>query len=52
MVFKSVWQNSILPEIRIAGKWVEQCGFRAGEKILVTVCRNQIILKREVNYGE
>lgn len=38
------------PEIRIAWKWVEQCGFQAGEKILVTVCRNQIILEREVDY--
>jgi toxic protein SymE len=38
------------PEIRIAGKWVEQCGFQAGDKILVTVSRNQIILEREVDY--
>lgn len=38
------------PEIRITGKWVQQCGFQAGDKILVTVSRNQIILEREVNY--
>lgn len=37
------------PEIRIAGKWVQQCGFKAGDKILVTVSRNQIILEREVD---
>ncbi|MGH1517260.1 SymE family type I addiction module toxin [Chryseobacterium sp. JK1] len=37
------------PEIRIAGKWVQQCGFQAGDKILVTVSRNQIILEREVD---
>ena len=38
------------PEIRITGKWVQQCGFQAGDKILVTVSRNQIILEREVSY--
>jgi len=35
------------PEIRIAGKWVQQCGFEAGDRVLVTVCKNQIILERE-----
>ncbi len=38
------------PEIRVTGKWVQQCGFQAGDKILVTVRRNQIILEREVSY--
>jgi toxic protein SymE len=38
------------PEIRIAGKWVQQCGFQPGDRILVTVCRNQIILEKEVHY--
>lgn len=38
------------PEIRITGKWVQQCGFQAGDKILVTVSRNQIILEREVSF--
>jgi toxic protein SymE len=38
------------PEIRIAGKWVQQCGFQAGDKILVSVSKNQIILEREVDY--
>ncbi|TZF98686.1 type I toxin-antitoxin system SymE family toxin (plasmid) [Chryseobacterium panacisoli] len=38
------------PEIRTAGKWVQQCGFQAGDKILVSVSKNQIILEREVNY--
>lgn len=40
------------PEIRITGKWVQQCGFQAGDRIVVTVSRNQIILEREVEYEE
>lgn len=34
------------PEIRIAGKWVQQCGFEPGDRVLVTVYKNQIILER------
>ncbi|WP_312992010.1 SymE family type I addiction module toxin [Chryseobacterium flavum] len=40
------------PEIRITGKWVQQCGFQPGDHVLVTVCRNQIILEREEDYGD
>ncbi|AZA50101.1 type I addiction module toxin, SymE family [Chryseobacterium carnipullorum] len=45
--FKRSYSGHVFfPEIRIAGKWVQECGFEAGDKVLVTVCRNQIILKK------
>ncbi|MBL1220972.1 SymE family type I addiction module toxin [Chryseobacterium sp. L7] len=34
------------PEIRIAGKWVQECGFEAGDRVAVTVYRNQIVLRK------
>nr|WP_306552699.1 SymE family type I addiction module toxin [Chryseobacterium sp. WG23] len=40
------------PEIRLAGKWLLECGFEPGDKVLVTVRRNQIILEKEMNYEE
>ncbi|MDR3022761.1 MULTISPECIES: SymE family type I addiction module toxin [unclassified Chryseobacterium] len=36
------------PEIRMAGKWLQDCGFEPGDKVLVTVSKNQIILEKEV----
>lgn len=40
------------PEIRLAGKWLLECGFEPGDKVLVTVRRNQILLEKEMNYEE
>ena len=38
------------PEIRLAGKWLLECGFEPGDHVVVTVRRNQIILEKEMNY--
>ncbi|AYZ12175.1 type I addiction module toxin, SymE family [Chryseobacterium arthrosphaerae] len=38
------------PEIRLAGKWLLESGFEPGDKVLVTVRRNQIILEKEMDY--
>ncbi|TLX26942.1 type I toxin-antitoxin system SymE family toxin [Chryseobacterium indologenes] len=40
------------PEIRLAGKWLLECGFEPGDHVVVTVRRNQITLEKEINYEE
>lgn len=40
------------PEIRIAGRWVQECGFEPGDRVVVTVSRHQIILEKEMDYRE
>lgn len=40
------------PEIRLVGKWLLECGFEPGDKVLVTVRRNQIILEKEMVYED
>ncbi len=40
------------PEIRLTGKWLLECGFEPGDKVLVTVRRNQITLEKEMIYRE
>lgn len=37
------------PEIRMAGKWLYDSGFEPGDKVLVRVCRNRIILEKKDN---
>jgi toxic protein SymE len=45
--FARAYYNEVFfPEIRIAGKWVQDCGFEAGDRVAVIVSRNQIILKK------
>ncbi|REC61695.1 hypothetical protein DRF65_14690 [Chryseobacterium pennae] len=40
------------PEIRLAGKWLLECGFEPGDHVVVTVRRNQITLEKDMNYEE
>ncbi|MDR2238113.1 MAG: type I toxin-antitoxin system SymE family toxin [Chryseobacterium sp.] len=35
------------PEIRLAGKWLLESGFEPGDRVVVTVCRNRIVLEKE-----
>ncbi|MFP3831464.1 SymE family type I addiction module toxin [Chryseobacterium sp. SIMBA_028] len=48
---RSYNRHVLFPEIRIAGKWVQECGFEAGDHVAVIVSRNQIIL-RKMKVGE
>ncbi|WP_180277247.1 SymE family type I addiction module toxin [Chryseobacterium sp. 52] len=43
---RSFRRHVFFPEIRIAGKWVQECGFEAGDRVAVTVCKNQIVLSK------
>ncbi|MGG5207691.1 SymE family type I addiction module toxin [Chryseobacterium sp. MIQD13] len=43
---RAYYREVFFPEIRIAGKWVQDCGFEAGDRVAVTVSRNRIILRK------
>ncbi|MBT2619349.1 MULTISPECIES: SymE family type I addiction module toxin [Chryseobacterium] len=45
---RSYHRQVFFPEIRIAGKWVLECGFEPGDRVVVKVQRNQIILKKQL----
>lgn len=34
-----------VPEVRLIGQWLEQCGFRIGEQVQVTVKDQEIVIK-------
>lgn len=40
-----VWGQRIVPELRVNGVWLEIHGFKAGEKVEITVSQNQLIIK-------
>lgn len=43
---RSYHRHTLFPEIKIAGKWVQECGFEVGDKVAVIVSENQIILRK------
>ncbi|WP_166332449.1 SymE family type I addiction module toxin [Sphingobacterium chungjuense] len=38
------WDHIALPEIRLAGKWLEEAGFKQGEYINIQVAKNKLII--------
>ncbi|MEH7889527.1 SymE family type I addiction module toxin [Elizabethkingia meningoseptica] len=40
------------PEIRLTGRWVEECGFRTGDRIVVSVQPNLMIIEKETGCEE
>jgi len=39
------WGQRIVPELRVNGVWLEMHGFKAGEKVEITISQNQLIIK-------
>jgi len=33
-----------VPELKLSGVWLEKLGFRAGEKVTITIKENQLII--------
>jgi len=46
---RSYHRHVFFPEIKIAGKWVQECGFKAGDKVIVTVSECRIIVTKQNN---
>lgn len=41
----SSYSSRIVPELRLSGVWLEQSGFRIGERVQVTIKDQEIIIK-------
>lgn len=41
----SSYSGRIVPELRLCGQWLEQSGFRIGERVQVTIKDQEIIIK-------
>lgn len=39
------WSSKVVPELRVNGVWLEENGFKAGERVEITVSQNQLIIK-------
>jgi toxic protein SymE len=42
--FKRTWSDAIFPEIRIAGKWLQDLGFTCGKFVRITEEENKIVI--------
>ena len=39
------WDNIAVPEIRLAGKWLEKAGFKQGQYVNIQVAKNKLIIR-------
>jgi hypothetical protein len=38
------YSRKIVPELKVSGVWLEAAGFKAGEKVNITVSKQQLII--------
>ena len=38
------YSQKIVPELKVSGVWLEEAGFRAGEKVNITISDQQLII--------
>jgi toxic protein SymE len=38
------YSQKIVPELKVSGVWLEEAGFKAGEKVNITVSEQQLII--------
>ncbi|MBA3900780.1 MAG: type I addiction module toxin, SymE family [Bacteroidetes bacterium] len=38
------YSRKVVPELKVSGVWLEAAGFRAGEKVTITIQENQLII--------
>ena len=50
--FPRVWQEAVFPEIRLAGKWLQDMGFTCGKKVDVVYEKNKITITLEEESNE
>ena len=39
------WSSKVVPELRVNGVWLETYGFKAGERVEITMQENQLTIK-------
>lgn len=40
------YDRTIVPEILLKGKWLEDCGFSAGQQVKIELNKNKLIITR------
>jgi len=48
----SCWQMTVIPEIRLCGKWLREIGFEHGQLITVRLECNKLIIEPQTNSGQ
>lgn len=38
------WDNTTVPEIRLEGRWLEEAGFKKGERVKIQVKKNKLTI--------
>ncbi len=38
------WDNTTVPEIRLEGRWLEEVGFKEGERVKIQVEQNKLTI--------
>ena len=41
----NLWSQTISPEIKLCGKWLERSGFKCGRRVEVTVSEDLLIVR-------
>lgn len=45
--FKNIWKKpTVTPKITLSGVWMQKAGFEIGEKVAVTVKKEQLIITK------
>ena len=39
------WSQTIAPEIKLCGRWLEELGFRCGKRVVVTTMEDLLIIR-------
>ena len=42
------WKGTLQPQVSFGGKWLREAGFQPGDRYIVTVKEDKLILEREV----
>ena len=43
---KSKWSKSIKPKLTVQGDWMQKAGFEIGDKVQISVNKNQLIITK------
>lgn len=46
LLIKSQWTKSHSPKLILAGKWLDEAGFSIGEKVILEIENEKIIIKK------
>ena len=42
---RTSWEDKIVPWLTVSGVWLEQAGFKPGDRVEITIAHNELIIK-------